>query len=66
MSDALQICRIHQELGLAEIGYRIHCNRDFAMIAGFNDELELSRKQTIMQGEPCCDFRFSKNGRRAD
>jgi len=50
----------YQEMGLAEIGYRIHCNRDFAMIAGFNDELELSRQQTIMQGAPCCDFRFRK------
>jgi predicted ArsR family transcriptional regulator len=50
----------YKELGLADIGYRIHCNRDFAMIAGFNSELELSRKQTIMQGAACCDFRFCK------
>jgi predicted ArsR family transcriptional regulator len=48
------------ELGLADIGERIHCRRDFAMIAGFNDELELSRKQTIMQGAACCDFRYRK------
>ena len=52
----------YQELGLAEIGYHVHCNRDFAMIAGFNGELELSRKQTVMQGAPCCDFRFGKKG----
>ncbi len=52
----------YQELGLAEIGSRIHCNRDFAMIAGFNDNLELSRTQTVMQGAPCCDFRFRKKG----
>jgi predicted ArsR family transcriptional regulator len=52
----------YKELGLADIGYRIHCNRDLAMIVGFNDRLELSRNQTIMQGAACCDFRFCKKG----
>ena len=52
----------YQEMGLADIGYRIHCSRDFAMIDGFNKEVELSRKQTIMQGAACCDFRFCKKG----
>ena len=50
----------YKQLGLAELGYRIHCSRDHAAVAGFNDELELSRSQTIMQGAPCCDFRFRK------
>lgn len=48
----------YQRLGLADLGYRIHCNRDHAMVAGFNDELELSRSQTLMQGAACCDFRY--------
>jgi len=52
----------YQEMGLADIGYRVHCSRDFAMIDGFNDALELSRKQTIMQGASCCDFRFCRKG----
>ena len=50
----------YQQLGLSELGYHIHCKRDFAMVGGFNRELELSRDQTIMQGAPCCDFRFRK------
>jgi len=50
----------YKQLGLAELGYRIHCSRDHAAVAGFNDQLELSRSQTIMQGAPCCDFRFRK------
>jgi len=50
----------YKELGLTDLGYRMHCNRDFAMVAGFNDELELSRSQTIMEGGSCCDFRFRK------
>jgi hypothetical protein len=50
----------YQGLGLSEFGFRVHCNRDHAMVAGFNSELELSRSQTIMEGAPCCDFRFRK------
>ena len=48
----------YQALGLADFGYRIHCNRDHAMVAGFNENIELSRSQTLMQGAPCCDFRY--------
>jgi predicted ArsR family transcriptional regulator len=50
----------YKELGLADLGFRVHCNRDHAMVAGFNSELELSRSQTIMEGATCCDFRFRK------
>jgi predicted ArsR family transcriptional regulator len=53
----------YRELDLTDLGFRLHCNRDFAMVAGFNGELELSRSQTIMEGAACCDFRFRK---RAD
>ena len=35
----------YQGLGLADLGYRIHCNRDHAMVAGFNENLELSRSR---------------------
>ncbi len=48
----------YQGWGLADIGYRVHCNRDHAMITGFNENLELSRSQTLMQGATHCDFRF--------
>ena len=49
-----------KELGLADLGSLIHCSRDHAMVAGFNDDLELTRSQTIMQGGSCCDFRFRR------
>ncbi|RXG96849.1 L-2-amino-thiazoline-4-carboxylic acid hydrolase [Bradyrhizobium zhanjiangense] len=55
-----QYAAFYKELGLADLGIRVHCNRDHAMLAGFNDELELSRSQTIMEGGACCDFRFRK------
>jgi hypothetical protein len=50
----------YKKLGLPDLGVLIHCNRDHAMVAGFNDDLELSRSQTIMQGGGCCDFRFRR------
>lgn len=50
----------YKELGLPELGYLFHCNRDFAMVEGFSDEITLERTQTIMQGASHCDFRFRR------
>ena len=50
----------YQELGLADLGALIHCSRDHAMIAVFNDDLELIRTQTLMDGASHCDFRFRR------
>jgi hypothetical protein len=50
----------YKELGLADLGSLIHCSRDHAMVAGFNDGLELARSQTIMEGGSCCDFCFRR------
>jgi len=50
----------YKELGLEDLGSLIHCSRDHAMVAGFNDDLELTRSQTIMAGGSCCDFRFRR------
>jgi hypothetical protein len=54
----------YKDLGLAELGYLVHCNRDHAMVAGFNRDVELTRTQTIMAGASCCDFRFRKKFER--
>jgi len=51
---------MYQSLGIPELGAILSCNRDFALIQGFNPEIHLERTQTIMQGAPCCDFRYSK------
>jgi len=50
----------YKDLGLSDLGFRVHCNRDHAMVTGFNNQLELSRSQTIMEGATYCDFRFRK------
>ncbi len=50
----------YKELGLADLGYLVHCNRDHAMIGGFNENLNLTRTQTVMEGASHCDFHFVK------
>jgi hypothetical protein len=49
---------MYRALGLADLGSSLSCARDGALIQGFNPDIELTRTQTIMEGAPCCDFRF--------
>ena len=51
---------MYRELGLADLGFTLSCNRDAAFVEGFSDELELRRTQTIMEGAPFCDFRYRR------
>lgn len=50
---------MYAELGIPELGVLLSCNRDFALIEGFNSDLTLTRTQTIMEGATHCDFRFT-------
>jgi len=50
---------LYRALGVPELGALLSCNRDFAMGAGFNPRLRLTRTQTIMDGAPHCDFRYT-------
>lgn len=51
---------MYRSLGMAELGAVLSCNRDYSLVEGFNPEINLERKQTIMQGAPCCTFRYNK------
>ncbi len=51
---------MYRALGIPELGAILSCNRDESLIEGFNDDIKLSRTQTIMQGAACCDFRYEK------
>ena len=50
---------MYRALGIPELGAVLSCNRDAALIEGFNPAIRLTRTQTIMQGAPCCDFRYA-------
>jgi len=49
---------LYRALGIPELGAVLSCNRDWALIQGFNPTVDLTRTQTIMQGAPFCDFRY--------
>jgi predicted ArsR family transcriptional regulator len=51
---------LYRSLGIPELGAVLSCNRDAALIEGFNPDVTLTRTQTIMQGAPCCDFRYAR------
>jgi L-2-amino-thiazoline-4-carboxylic acid hydrolase len=49
---------MYRALGLADLGSSLSCQRDFALVEGFNPAIRLTRTQTLMEGAPFCDFRF--------
>ena len=49
---------MYREMGLAEIGDLLSCNRDGALCEGYDPRLELTRTQTIMGGASHCNFRY--------
>jgi hypothetical protein len=51
---------MYRALGVPELGAALSCNRDAALIEGFNPDITLTRTQTIMQGAACCDFRYRR------
>ena len=53
---------LYRGLGIPELGAVLSCNRDFSLIEGFNSQVTLTRTQTIMEGAPFCDFRFTRKG----
>jgi hypothetical protein len=54
---------LYRALGIPELGEVLSCQRDAALVEGFNPELTLTRTQTIMQGAACCDFRYRAKAR---
>ncbi len=49
---------MYRELGIPELGAVFSCNRDYALIEGFNPDAKLTRTQTLMEGKSHCDFRY--------
>ncbi|MDB2520582.1 L-2-amino-thiazoline-4-carboxylic acid hydrolase, partial [Planktomarina temperata] len=49
----------YESLGIKELGATLSCNRDYALIEGFNPDATLVREKTIMSGGDCCTFRYN-------
>jgi len=51
---------LYEHMGIKEIGFILSCSRDFSFMEGFNPEIQLNRRKTIMEGAKYCDFRYIK------
>jgi hypothetical protein len=51
---------MYRELGLADLGAILSCNRDGAFCEGYDPKLKLERTQTLMGGASHCDFRYTQ------
>lgn len=49
---------MYRELGKADLGAAMSCNRDGTMVEGFNPDISFTRTQTIMAGASHCDFLY--------
>ena len=49
---------MYRALGVPELGAVFSCQRDGALMAGFNPDVAFTRTQTIMGGATHCDFLY--------
>ena len=49
---------MYREMGLAELGAVLSCNRDGAFCEWYDPKLKMERTQTLMGGATLCDFRY--------
>ena len=49
---------MYRAIGMEELGSILSCARDYALIEGFNESVDLARTRTIMEGASHCDFRY--------
>jgi hypothetical protein len=52
---------MYREMGLADLGALLSCNRDGSFCDGYDPRLKLTRTQTIMGGADHCDFRYTRD-----
>ncbi len=56
---------MYRDMGLAELGAVLSCNRDGAFCEGYDPRLQLQRTQTLMGGASHCDFRYRRGEGRS-
>ena len=57
-----KFAELYKELGCADLGAVLSCERDAAFLEGFDENLELVRSETLMEGGSRCDFCYRKRG----
>jgi hypothetical protein len=56
----------YRDKGLCKVGHLLSCNRDGTFCQGYDPNITLERKQTIMEGAACCTFRYRYEGEGAE
>ncbi|MCG8406556.1 MAG: L-2-amino-thiazoline-4-carboxylic acid hydrolase [Phycisphaerales bacterium] len=51
----------YEKLGIKELGTCLSCHRDEPFAEAFGPNIKLHRTQTIMDGAPHCDFKYTRD-----
>lgn len=57
--ERCRYAEMYRDLGMAELGATMSCNRDGTLVEGFNPDIKFTRTQTIMSGASHCDFVYT-------
>ena len=49
---------VFQGSDAADVGMRMICMGDYAVVEGFNPDIKFTRPKTLMDGDECCHFIF--------
>jgi len=58
VSECLAATIFHEQ-GAPELGYATICHADYGLPQGFNPDIHLVRDKTLMEGDDCCNHRFT-------
>ncbi|MFQ5980754.1 MAG: L-2-amino-thiazoline-4-carboxylic acid hydrolase [Candidatus Heimdallarchaeota archaeon] len=54
------IAEAFQSIGRQQEGLLFMCSEDPAIVEGFNPDIEFQRTKTLMNGDDCCNHRYSQ------
>lgn len=53
------IAETYKEIKREEYGFLLNCSEDPSIVEGFNPDIEFQRTKTLMEGDDCCDHRYT-------
>lgn len=53
------IAETYKEIKREEYGFLFNCSEDPYIVEGFNPDIEFQRTKTLMEGDDCCDHRYT-------
>ena len=59
-TDKCRLCEIFKELKNEQIGYRFKCRLDYALLNGYDQNINLKNEKNMMLGDKTCIHRYTK------